>query len=57
MGLEQTTPAALRKEKDPVMEKARRDYEEKKREVEELLAEIHEFEEKSGIKNKFDQAA
>ena len=57
MGLEQTTPAALRKEKDPVMEKARRDYEEKKREVEELLAEIHEFEQKSGIKNKFDQAA
>ena len=30
MRLEQTTPAALRKEKDPVMEKARRDYEEKK---------------------------
>ena len=57
MRLEQTTPAALRKEKDPVMEKARRDYEEKKREVERLLAEIHEFEQKSGIKNKFDQAA
>ena len=41
MRLEQTTPAALRKEKDPAVEGARRDYEEKKRKVEELLAEIH----------------
>jgi len=57
MRLEQTTPAALRKEKDPAVEEARRDYEEKKRKVERLLTEIHEFEQKSGIKNKFDQAA
>ena len=56
-GVGTNNAVSFKEGKDPAVEEARRDYEEKKRKVERLLAEIHEFEQKSGIKNKFDQAA
>lgn len=63
MGLEQTTPEVLGKKKNREtmsIEDLKREYEEERMKVKELLAEVLRLEEKLeelGIKNKFDQAA
>ena len=46
MGLERITPAVLGEEKDPEKEALRKEYENDKKKVKELLARIHEIEEK-----------
>ncbi|MDD5071961.1 MAG: hypothetical protein PHQ42_04490 [Patescibacteria group bacterium] len=48
MGFERITPAVLGKENDPEKEALIKEYEKNKKEVEKLLAKIHEIEGKLG---------